>query len=504
MIIAIIPAKSDSKRLPDKNMQLLDGKPLLWYAIEYAKRSKLIDEIYVSTDSRTIADYAKEKGVKIIMRDESLCGEASVMQVYVHAFKIIGQRVNYIVGVQPDHPGRKLDVDNTLRSMMDKNYELLLTMDKNGIANGSLKIMSREVLITGKPENISTLLCEIDDCINIHTEEDLKKAELEIQNTPLPFRLFGHPRPKHKILITAPTRFMPDIEDVFQEKNSVCFAYNQPKELFLSSFSESFDVLIPNPCDSYRIDNDFLKHFSSIKTIITPSTGTNHIDVDYCKQQGIKILGLLDDRNSLESISASAEYTFGLMMALIRNIPQSVESVKAGHWREVEDSFRGIELQGKTISIIGCGRIGRKLSSYLRPFNPKQIFKYDKNWNEDCPELILGKSDIVFICLGLNKETHGMIDASWFDMMKDGVYLINTSRGEIINEDALIKSLKSGKVKAAAVDVVCNETEFANNKLIQYSKEHEYLIVTPHIAGLTVESQRKAMLSVIGLLERNS
>lgn len=503
MIIAVIPAKSDSKRLPNKNMQLLDGKPLLWHSIEYAKRSKLIDEIYVSTDSKTIADYAIENGVKVIMRDERLCGDAPVMQVYGHAVKTIGlKNVSYFVGIQPDHPGRKLDVDKAIKYMIDKNYDKLLTKDKDGIENGSLKIMAllpHRNLFPSKP-NVDILM---DDCINIHTEEDLKKAELEIQNITLPFRIFGHPKPKHKILITAPTHFMPDIENIFQEKNSVCFAYNQPKELFLSNFSESFDILISNPCDSYRIDSDFLKHFSDLKTIITPSTGTNHIDIDYCKQQGIKVLGLLDDRKSLESISASAEYTFGLMISLIRNIPQAIESVKAGHWREVEDNFRGIELQGKTISIIGYGRIGQKLSNYLQPFNPKQIFTYDKNLNEDALELMLGKSDIVFICLGLNEETQGMIDASWFDMMKDGIYLINTSRGEIINEHFLIKNLKSGRVKAAAVDVVCNETEFANNKLIQYSKEHDNLIVTPHIAGLTVESQQKAMLSVIGLLERN-
>lgn len=501
MIIAIIPAKSDSKRLPNKNMQLLDGKPLLWYSIEYAKRSKLVDEIYVSTDSKTIADYAIENGVKVIMRDESLCGEASLTQVYAHAVAIIGQEnVNYIVGIQPDHPGRNLDVDNALRYIMDKGYDALLTVGKDGAMNGALRIMKGNVLITSRAENIGTLM---DDCVNIHTEEDLKKAELEIQNTTPALRFFGHLKPKHKILVTAPTYFMPDIENIFQEKNSVCFAYNKPKELFLSSFFESFDILIPNPCDSYRIDSNFLKHFSSIKTIITPSTGTNHIDVDYCKQQGIKILGLLDDRKSLESISASAEYTFGLMMALIRNIPQAIESVKAGHWREVEGELRGIELQGKTVSIIGYGRIGRKLASYLYPITNK-IYTYDKGDADVDLKRKLCCSDIVFICLGLNKETYGMIDASWFDAMKDGFYFINTSRGEVINEDDLIKALESGKVKAAAVDVVCNETEFANNKLIQYSKEHDNLIVTPHIAGLTVESQRKAMLSVIGLLEGNN
>lgn len=495
MIIAIIPAKSDSKRLPNKNVQLLEGKPLLWYSIEYAKKSKLINAIYVSTDCKNIAAYATENDVGFIMRDESLCGDTSVTQVYFHAVETIEQKIDYIVGIQPDHPTRKIDIDNVLRHTMDKNYDYLFTVDKDGIMNGSLKVIKGESLITGKQEKVGTL---IDDCVNIHTEEDLKKAEMEMQDQ------VKHSNPQHKILVTAPTHFIPDIENMFKEKNHMSFVYGLSKEWLISSInSEDFDVLIPNPCDSYRIDSDFLEWFSNIKTIITPSTGTNHIDVDYCKQNGIKVLGLLDDRKSLESISASAEYTFGLMLALIRNIPQSIESVQAGHWREIEGCFRGIELQGKTVSIIGYGRIGQKLFDYLRSFNVGLIHTYDKNPGGSTCEYGLNRSDIVFICVSLNQETHGMIDASWFDMMKDGVYFINTSRGEIVNEDDLIKALESGKVKAAAVDVVCDETNFWDNKLIQYSRNHDNLIVTPHIAGLTIESQRKAMLSVIGLLERN-
>ena len=107
---------------------------------------------------------------------------------------------------------------------------------------------------------------------------------------------------------------------------------------------------------------------------------------------------------------------------------------------------------------------------------------------------VLSDSDIICICVHLSEETKGMISSKEFKAMKDNCYFINTSRGEIIDEDALISALKTGKVQAAGLDVLCGENQIDNkqNKLIKYARENPNLIITPHIAGLTVDSERKA------------
>jgi len=178
MIIAVIPAKSSSSRLSNKNMRLINGQPMIYYSLIAAQECSLIDEVYVTTDSDEIESYAKKHGAKIIRRGSDLCGDVPIVKVYEHALQTINDpKVEYIVGIQVDHPDRKLDLAKAIKYIKEKQFDELITVDGNGTLNGSLKIMHTDAIKNGKIAAVGTMM---DDCTNIHYIDDLKQAEKNI------------------------------------------------------------------------------------------------------------------------------------------------------------------------------------------------------------------------------------------------------------------------------------------------------------------------------------
>ena len=307
---------------------------------------------------------------------------------------------------------------------------------------------------------------------------------------------------KKKLLITAPFSFIPDLLEEIKSNFEVFYEY-QPNKSDIKRLLNQFQphAWIPKPCNEYLINRELLEISKNLEIIATPSTGTNHIDLDDANQLKI-IIYSLKGSEIVEKITASSEFTFALILATVRRIPLANDLVGLGHWREIENSLRSREMSELTLGIVGCGRIGSNLIKYSEPFNMK-INVYDpyikKTFDERvnvCTSLneLLNKSDIVTLCVHLNSETEGMIGHEEIKEMKKGSFFINTSRGEVVNEKALIDGLKSGKILAAGVDVVCNEHNLnkKDNELIKYSKTSNNLIITPHIAGLTIDSERKA------------
>lgn len=175
MIIAVIPAKASSKRLPNKNMLNLVGKPMINYSIDYAMGSDLIEAVYVSTDSDEISLHAGSLGVQVIRRDESLGGETPIIDVYRHAFKQIGNpRITCIVGLQPDHPDRSRSLDEIIQFFLEQEADQLFSKDDTGAKNGAHYIISSSILRGKKPSKDVMI---VDQCTNIHFENDLKEAE---------------------------------------------------------------------------------------------------------------------------------------------------------------------------------------------------------------------------------------------------------------------------------------------------------------------------------------
>jgi D-3-phosphoglycerate dehydrogenase / 2-oxoglutarate reductase len=254
---------------------------------------------------------------------------------------------------------------------------------------------------------------------------------------------------------------------------------------------------------NYILDEEFLKKFRNLKYIISPTTGINHIDINYLKSINIKLIHLDTELHAdfLKTITATAELTFGLILNLSRNIIHAVRSVENNEWNR--DNHKGIELSGKTLGIIGLGRLGYQLAKYANVFGMK-INAYDiKNKKNDSANFInhcsldelLSKSDFVSLNINYSKENDKFFDIAKFHKMKSSSYFINTSRGECVDEEDLLKALNGNVIRGAALDVINNEDfnkkSLKERRVFDYLKKNKNLLITPHIGGCTEDSMLK-------------
>ncbi|MEI6422847.1 MAG: NAD(P)-dependent oxidoreductase [Lentisphaerota bacterium] len=246
------------------------------------------------------------------------------------------------------------------------------------------------------------------------------------------------------------------------------------------------------------VDRNLIDAAEKLEVIATPSTGTDHIDVDYAESRGIKVQSLKKDYDFLKTVTATAEHAFLLMFASLRNLPSSFDHVKEGGWDR--NKFIGRELQGLKVGIVGYGRLGEIFSRLAMGFDMK-IYTCDPFKTVKDPRIIqldydklAATVDVITIHVHLTDDTRNMFGKREFDMMKDGMCLVNTSLGALIDETAFLNALISGKVKYAGIDVLATELEgvISKNPLVQYARTHDNLIITPHIGGCTFESQQKA------------
>ena len=303
------------------------------------------------------------------------------------------------------------------------------------------------------------------------------------------------------LLVSAPVDFLPELKNEMNHWFKCTFTHGADAETIKSLLNENpFDAWLLSPCPTYMIDKLMIDLCPSLKIIATPSTGSNHLDVDYIKKQNIKFFSL-KGTNVINKIYASSEFTFNLMISTIRNTPFAFESVRNGNWRNKEEQFRGRELNGLTLGIIGYGRIGSNLSRYSLAFgmnviayDPHIIIKEKNIKQMDSLDELFKNTDVIVVCVHLNETTYRMINSKSFDKMKDGVIFINISRGDVIDEESLLENLENGKIRAAGLDVISGEfsADISNHPLIRYARENNNLIITPHMAGLTYESEEKA------------
>lgn len=239
----------------------------------------------------------------------------------------------------------------------------------------------------------------------------------------------------------------------------------------------------------YYIDLSIINHLPNLKAVITATTGLDHIDENALEQRKVELVSLRPHKYFLDTIPSTAEHTWALLMSLIRNIPAANNDVMKGNWER--DYFRGYQLKDKTIGIIGLGRTGKKVAQYAEVFGMRVVF-YDPfvENNEYLKSSTLDElarlSDIVSIHVHLLPSTINLVNNPFIDSCKEGVYIINTSRGKICDESALVNGLKSKKVKGIATDVLDTElTNINNSELWQAQRRGENVIITPHIGGAT-------------------
>jgi D-3-phosphoglycerate dehydrogenase len=252
-----------------------------------------------------------------------------------------------------------------------------------------------------------------------------------------------------------------------------------------------------------KVDKKVLDNAENLKVIASMTTGLDHIDLKEAEVRGIKIVSLPG-----YATIATAEYTMSLILSLTRKVPWAFDHMKKEKWER--HKFIGAELSGKTIGIIGFGRIGSQVARYANAFGMDVIFfdpYLDKNMLKDVGasqvfslDDILQKSDVISIHAFLSKETEKMIRREQLEKMKKSAFLINASRGMIVDESDLVEALKDGKIAGAALDTYEEEPLPPSHELVDYARSHENLILTPHIAGSTNESIENAAKFVVGRL----
>jgi D-3-phosphoglycerate dehydrogenase / 2-oxoglutarate reductase len=238
-----------------------------------------------------------------------------------------------------------------------------------------------------------------------------------------------------------------------------------------------------------KLTADLIERAERLRVIGRAGVGVDNVDVDAATRRGIVVA------NAPEStVVSAAEHTIGLLLALSRNIPQAHASLKQGRWdRSV---YGGLELADKTLGVLGFGRIGqqvarRALGLAMRvvaydPFVAPERFRELGVEQAASADDVYAAADFITLHQPLTPETRGGIDADAFAAMRDGVRLVNAARGELVDEDALIEALRSGKVAGAAIDVFSAEPY--SGPLL----ELDNVVVTPHLAASTEEAQDRA------------
>lgn len=320
----------------------------------------------------------------------------------------------------------------------------------------------------------------------------------------------------NKILHLEKNRYPNEALIKLQKSHNVTFAefvsqYDFDKFLEENQFNTIFTKL-----GLYIGESQILKQ-KELKYIITPTTGYNHIDVEFAQKQNINIIGLKGKVDFLSEIKSTAEHTWALLLSISKNLHNSINSIKIkGIWDR--ESFLNNELDKKTIGIIGYGRLGKIVSEYANAFGMNIIANdIDDNAFKNSPSYVkkmellklLELSDYIVLLISWSNNNIKLIDTDKIRKFKKGAYFINTSRGEFVDEIALLKSLKKGKIKGAALDVLENDSSWdkstkIKNPLIEYSKFNDNLIITPHIGGYGKYSVEKTRAFITKLFLKES
>ena len=296
-----------------------------------------------------------------------------------------------------------------------------------------------------------------------------------------------------KIAVITPVRHLNGIVDLLQSKGDVVFYETASKEEVRGLLLQTtIDTLVCNPNQqTYKIDKELLEN-TSIKIINSCSTGLNHIDLDYCKKNNIEIQCHKNDYELINQLPSTSELAFGLMLSLLRNIPECNNHVSRYYWDYTQ--FMGRQIKDLKIGIIGYGRLGKIMDKYCKAFGA-QTFIYDPYVN--APQTPLGQMfqecDVISLHVHVTDETKYMINKDLFGSIKKDCYIINTSRGEIVNENDIVEGLKSGIITGYGTDVIENEfDDLTKSPIINAMNSGENIIVTPHVGGMTIEGQTKA------------
>jgi D-lactate dehydrogenase len=277
------------------------------------------------------------------------------------------------------------------------------------------------------------------------------------------------------------------------------------------------DLNIISVSISSEVNKDVINSLPNLKLIVTRSTGYDHVDVEYCKAKGILVCNVPE-----YGTKTVAEWTIGLMLNLMRKIYHAIDQIKETESFDLK-SLRGEELYGKTLGVIGTGRIGKEVIKIAKAFgmnilayavHPDENFAKEYNITYTSLEELLKNSDVITIHVNLNPSTYHLINKENIKLIKRGAYLINTSRGKVVETEALLYGLKEGILKGVALDVleeeedikeeleILTKREIKENEIRTLWQNHILMklpnvLVTPHNAFNSKEAIERVLMTTI-------
>ncbi len=271
---------------------------------------------------------------------------------------------------------------------------------------------------------------------------------------------------------------------------AVVEAAGEPRSRLLDLLSDAEGLVVRS---GTMVDRELMEAAPRLRVVGRAGVGVDNIDLDEATRRGI----LVANAPLANSVSA-AEHAFGLMLAQARNIARADATIRAGRWDRA--AFRGVELDGKTLGLVGMGRIGTLVAQRALAFG-MSVLAYDpyitaeqaRQAGGELRDLdsLLAESDFISLHLPRTPETENLLDAVAFSKVKPGVRIVNASRGGIIDEEALAAAIRSGQVAGAALDVFATEP-LVGGPLVELPQ----VVLTPHLGASTAEAQDKAGLHV--------
>jgi D-3-phosphoglycerate dehydrogenase len=306
-----------------------------------------------------------------------------------------------------------------------------------------------------------------------------------------------------KIVVTEPLRISTEVKQRLAALGEV--AYGPFDDRSLRRELADCDVLMVRL--GRRIDGDLLAEAPRLRFILTATTGLDHIDLDAARAN-VRVISLRDCPAAIMDVSATAEHSWGLLLALVRRIPAAAADVLSGGWDR--DRFWGTELKGKQLGIVGYGRIGKMVAGYAAAFG-MDVVACDRHPAKVCSPAapvtfaeLLEESDIVSVHVTASPENRHLFDEAALTRFKPGAFLINTARGSLVDEQALAKLVGSGRLAGVAVDVLDGEGQksLESSPLLACARAGYNVVITPHIGGATTAAIARSEGAVVAELER--
>jgi phosphoglycerate dehydrogenase-like enzyme len=259
----------------------------------------------------------------------------------------------------------------------------------------------------------------------------------------------------------------------------------------------------------YYIGEEYMNNIPKLRAIVSNTTGIPHIDENVAINRGVEICALHNEQEFLNTITPTAEHTVGMILAAHRRMIAAHNYVISGKWDRRPWGVPTM-LSRMSVGILGYGRLGKKVAKIMKSMGTNvNYFDPNVSGGVDTLNELLVKSNILSINAVANDSTKGLINIDAMSIMPPNSIIVNTARGEILDTDALLKLLKSGHIFSAALDTIDGEyqsnfeSKFRKSRLLEYARNNDNLILTPHIGGSTVdawfETERRVIEKAISI-----